>query len=35
MGFHNPGQVLHTLGRSIDLAHQAIAAAGRAAGKPF
>ncbi len=32
MGFHNPDQVLNTLGRSIDLAHQAIAAAGRASG---
>jgi nitrite reductase (cytochrome c-552) len=35
MGFHNPDQVLNTLGRSIDLAHQAIAAAGKAAGTPF
>jgi nitrite reductase (cytochrome c-552) len=35
MGFHNPDQVLNTLGRSIDMAHQAIAAAGKAAGAPF
>jgi nitrite reductase (cytochrome c-552) len=32
MGFHNPDQALNTLGQAIDLAHQAIAAAGRAAG---
>jgi len=30
MGFHNPSQVLNTLGRSVDLAHQAIATANRA-----
>jgi len=35
MGVHNPDQVLNTLGRSIDLAHQAIEAAGRAAGTNF
>jgi hypothetical protein len=27
MGFHNPDQALNALGQSIDLAHQAIAAA--------
>ncbi len=32
MGFHNPDQALNTLGQSIDLAYQAIAAANRAAG---
>lgn len=32
MGFHNPDQVLNTLGRSIDMAHQASAAANKAAG---
>ena len=32
MGFHNPVLALNTLGRSVDLAHQAIAAAERAAG---
>lgn len=32
MGFHNPSQTLNTLGQSIDLAHQSIAAANRAAG---
>jgi len=32
MGFHNPDQALSTLGQSIDLAHQAIATANRAAG---
>jgi len=32
MGFHNPDQALNTLGQSIDLAHQAIATANRAAG---
>ena len=32
MGFHNPTMVLNTLGRSIDLAHQAIATAEKAAG---
>ncbi len=35
MGFHNPDQVLNTLGRSIDMAHQAIAIANRAAGSQF
>ncbi len=35
MGFHNPGQALNTLGQSIDLAHQAIAAANRAAGTHY
>jgi len=35
MGFHNPDQVLNTLGRSIDMAHQAIATANRAAGTSF
>lgn len=35
MGFHNPDQVLNTLGQSIDLAHQAIASANRAAGTNF
>jgi len=30
MGFHNPAQVLNTLGQSVDLAHQAIATANRA-----
>ena len=32
MGFHNPTMVLNTLGRSIDLAHQAMATAERASG---
>ncbi|HOC58520.1 MAG TPA: hypothetical protein PKN70_01110 [Smithellaceae bacterium] len=32
MGFHNPSQTLNTLGQSIDLTHQSIAAANRAAG---
>ncbi len=32
MGFHNPDQTLNTLGKSIDLAHQAIATANQAAG---
>ncbi len=35
MGFHNPDQVLNTLGRSIDMAHQAVAEANRAAGAHF
>jgi len=35
MGFHNPDQVLNTLGRSIDMAHQAIAEANKAAGTQF
>jgi nitrite reductase (cytochrome c-552) len=35
MGFHNPDQVLNTLGRSIDMAHRAIATANRAAGTQF
>jgi nitrite reductase (cytochrome c-552) len=32
MGFHNPVQSANVLGQSIDLAHQAAAAAGKAAG---
>ena len=32
MGFHNPVQGLNTLGQSIDLSHQAINAANKAAG---
>jgi nitrite reductase (cytochrome c-552) len=32
MGFHNPTMVLNTLGRSIDLAHQAISTIERASG---
>ena len=35
MGFHYPDQVLNTLGRSIDMAHQAVAEANRAAGAHF
>ena len=35
MGFHNPDQALNTLGRAIDMAHQAIASANRAAGAPY
>ena len=35
MGFHNPDQVLNTLGRSIDMAHQSIQAANRATGTQF
>lgn len=35
MGFHNPDQALNTLGQSVDLAHQAIAAANRAAGTQY
>lgn len=31
MGFHNPPQALNTLGQSIDLAHQAISTANKAA----
>ncbi|MBP2630059.1 MAG: Nitrite reductase (cytochrome, ammonia-forming) [Firmicutes bacterium] len=31
MGFHNPDQALNTLGQSIDLAHQAIESANKAA----
>lgn len=34
-GFHNPDGALNTLGQSIDLAHQAIAAANRAAGTQY
>ncbi|HOD98483.1 MAG TPA: hypothetical protein PLT63_06885, partial [Syntrophales bacterium] len=30
MGFHDPDQLLNTLGRSIDMAHQAIATTNRA-----
>lgn len=33
MGFHNPSQVLNTLGQSIDLAHQAISTANGAVNK--
>jgi len=33
MGFHNPAMVLTTLGRSVDLAHQAISVAERASGR--
>lgn len=32
MGFHNPDQALNTLGKSIDLAHQATVRANRTAG---
>jgi nitrite reductase (cytochrome c-552) len=35
MGFHNPDQVLNTLGRSIDMANQAIMAANKAARTQF
>ena len=35
MGFHNPDQTMNTLGQSIDLAHQAIATANKAAGKQY
>jgi len=35
MGFHNPSQVLNTLGQSVDLAHQAIATANRAASASY
>ncbi|HOS96237.1 MAG TPA: ammonia-forming cytochrome c nitrite reductase subunit c552 [Deltaproteobacteria bacterium] len=35
MGFHNPSQVMNTLGRSIDMAHQASAEADMATGRPF
>jgi nitrite reductase (cytochrome c-552) len=35
MGFHNPDQVLNTLGRAIDMSHQSIATANRAAGTQF
>jgi nitrite reductase (cytochrome c-552) len=35
MGFHNPYQALNTLGRSIDLAHLAIATANKAAGTQY
>ena len=35
MGFHNAVQVLATLGQSIDLAHQSIDRANRAAGRNF
>jgi nitrite reductase (cytochrome c-552) len=35
MGFHNPSQVENTLGRSIDLAHQAMAKANEAAKSNF
>jgi len=33
MGFHNPTMILNTLGRSVDLAHQAISKAEKAAGE--
>jgi nitrite reductase (cytochrome c-552) len=33
MGFHNPAMILTTLGRSVDLAHQAIAVSEKAAGQ--
>jgi nitrite reductase (cytochrome c-552) len=33
MGFHNPTMVLNTLGKSIDLANQAISACGDASGR--
>ena len=32
MGFHNPVQELNTLGQAVDLAHQSIDAANKAAG---
>jgi nitrite reductase (cytochrome c-552) len=35
MGFHNPDQDMNTLGRSIDLAHQAVETANKAAGTQF
>ncbi len=35
MGFHNPDLALATLGQAIDLAYQAIASAGKAAGTSF
>ena len=35
MGFHNADQVMNTLGRSIDMAHQAIATANKSAGTQF
>lgn len=35
MGFHNPTGSLNVLGQSIDLAHQAIDSANRAAGTPL
>jgi nitrite reductase (cytochrome c-552) len=35
MGFHNPDQALNTLGQSIDLAHQAVQTANRAAGTQY
>ncbi len=35
MGFHNPAQVLNILGQSIDLSHQAISTANRAAKTNF
>jgi nitrite reductase (cytochrome c-552) len=35
MGFHNPDQAQNVLGRSIDLAHQAIDAANRAANTNY
>lgn len=35
MGFHNPDQVLNTLGLSIDMASKAVAAANKAAGTQY
>ena len=35
VGFHNPDQCLNTLGQAIDLAHQSIASANKAAGTQF
>ncbi len=35
MGFHNPDQVMNTLGRSIDMAHQSVDAANKAAGTHY
>jgi len=35
MGFHNPDLALATLGQAIDLAHQSVASAGKAAGTTF
>ena len=32
MGFHNPDQTINTLGRAIDMAHESIESANRAAG---
>jgi len=35
MGFHNPDQVMNTLGRAIDMAHQATETANKAAGTQY